>query len=96
MPAAGIQSSMSDTDEQKLGDLSPSAKLVFWVIDREGPVTQQHIAEETLLPQRTVRYGIRKLTEINAITEQSNPFDARQTLYATAHTDHSAETPWTK
>jgi DNA-binding MarR family transcriptional regulator len=83
---------MSDTGEQKLGNLPPSAKLVFWAIDHEGPITQQQIAEETLLPKRTVRYGIDKLTEINAITEQRNPLDARQTLYATSHTDPSTRT----
>lgn len=83
---------MSDTGEQQLRDLPPSAKLVFWVIDHDGPVTQQRIAEETLLPKRTVRYGIAKLTEINAITEQRNPLDARQTLYVTAHTDSSTRT----
>jgi transcriptional antiterminator len=83
---------MSDTGEQKLVDLPPSAKLVFWVIDHKGPITQQRIAEETLLSKRTVRYGIAELTEINAITKQSNPLDARQSLYTTVHTDPSTGT----
>jgi DNA-binding MarR family transcriptional regulator len=74
---------MDETGEQKLMDLPPSAKLVFWVIDREGPVTQKRIAEETLLPKRTVRYALGRLTEINVITEERNLTDARQTLYST-------------
>jgi DNA-binding MarR family transcriptional regulator len=83
---------MSDTGEQKLGDLPPSAKLVFWVIDQEEPVTQKRIVEETLLPKRTVRYGIDRLIDINIITKQRNPYDARQLLYTIAHTDSSTGT----
>jgi DNA-binding MarR family transcriptional regulator len=64
----------------------------IWVIDHEGPVTQQRIVEETLLPVRTVRYGIERLIEINVITKQRSPFDARQTLYTPVHTDSSTGT----
>jgi DNA-binding MarR family transcriptional regulator len=76
---------MDGTGEQKLMDLPPSAKLVFWVVDREGPVTQKRIAEETLLPKRTVRYALGRLAETDAVTEETNLTDARQTLYSTSH-----------
>jgi hypothetical protein len=40
----------------RVRELPPSAKLVAKVLDYEETLTQSQIAEETLLPARTVRY----------------------------------------
>jgi len=40
-------------------DLPPSAKLVAKVLDYNDTLTQSELAEETLLPPRTVRYAPR-------------------------------------
>jgi len=67
-----------------LADLPPSAKLVYYLLAEEAPLTQRAISDESLLPQRTVRYAITRLEDINAITEQVNLSDPRQSLYETA------------
>ena len=83
---------MSDTGEHQLADLPPSAKLVFVVLDHEGTLTQKQLVEETRLSARTVRYALNRLTEINAISEQMNLKDARQTLYTTTRSISSPRT----
>jgi hypothetical protein len=72
---------MSDTDERKLADLPPSAKLVFGVLEHEGALTQKRLVEETRLSVRTVRYALGRLKDINAVNEQISFMDARQMLY---------------
>jgi DNA-binding MarR family transcriptional regulator len=74
---------MSDEVNQRLPNLPPSAKLVFTVIEQEEPLTQKQIAEKSRLPERTVRYALGRLREIDAITENMSLRDARQTLYTT-------------
>ena len=73
--------------DQRLLDLPPSAKLVFAVLGEEGPLTQKQIAKKSRLAQRTVRYAVRRLEEIDAITEEMNFMDARQMIYTTTR-DH--------
>ena len=72
---------MSEEISQKLLDLSPSAKLVFTVLENEEPLTQKQIAEETLLPPRTVRYALTQLKEIERVSEDVRLSDARQSYY---------------
>lgn len=72
---------MANNCRQVLADLPPSGKLVYYVIRREGPLTQKAIADESLLPPRTVRYAINRLEDIDVITKQVNIRDARQSLY---------------
>lgn len=75
---------------QQLLDLPPSAKLVFTVLDEEGPLTQQQIAEKTRLSSRTARYALTQLEEISAIEEQISFADARQKIYQ-LHCETSSE-----
>ena len=44
-------------------------------------MTQQEIAEETLLPARTVRYALNRLDEENVIDSRFSFSDARKRLY---------------
>jgi DNA-binding MarR family transcriptional regulator len=74
--------STSETDRWRaVRDLPPSAKLVAKVLDYEAPLTQKGIAEETLLPARTVRYALTRLEEADVVTSRFSFSDARKRLY---------------
>ncbi|GAB7017946.1 helix-turn-helix domain-containing protein [Halostagnicola sp. A-GB9-2] len=62
-------------------DLPPSAKLVAKVLEYNDTMTQQQIADETLLPARTVRYALNRLDEENVIDSRFSFSDARKRLY---------------
>lgn len=62
-------------------DLPPSAKLVFKVLEYDGPLTQKQLVDETMLAPRTVRYALERLDDADVVTEAVYIQDARQTLY---------------
>ncbi len=62
-------------------ELPPSAKLVAKVLEYNDTMTQQQIAEETLLPSRTVRYALNRLDEENVVESRFSFSDARKRLY---------------
>jgi DNA-binding Lrp family transcriptional regulator len=70
----------SDGDEV-LDDLPPSAKLVYKVLEYDGPLTQKGIVEESMLSARTVRYALERLEGIGVVDEDVYFADARQNLY---------------
>lgn len=72
---------MAGTDEETLGDLPPSAKLVFKVLEYNGTLTQKGIVEESMLSARTVRYALERLEEIGVVEEDVYFADARQNIY---------------
>ena len=72
---------MAGTNEESLDDLPPSAKLVFKVLEYNGPLTQKGIVEESMLSARTVRYALERLETIGAVDEDVYFADARQNLY---------------
>lgn len=72
---------MDDATEEELTDLPPSAKLVFKVLEYNGPMTQKGIVEESMLSARTVRYALERLEEIDVVEEDVYFADARQNLY---------------
>lgn len=74
----------STTTREVLSDLPPSSKLVVAVLETDGPLTQKELAEKTLMPPRTVRYGIERLDDENLIITRPNVFDARQNYYLLA------------
>ncbi|SFS77219.1 MarR family transcriptional regulator [Halostagnicola kamekurae] len=63
-------------------DLPPSAKLVAKVLEYNDTMTQQQIADETLLPARTVRYALNRLDDQNVIDSRFSFSDARKRLYS--------------
>ncbi len=65
----------------ELRELPPSAKLVLKVLEYNGTMTQGQIAEETLLPTRTVRYALNRLEDVGAIRSRFSFSDARKRLY---------------
>ena len=72
---------MADSDGEELSDLPPSAKLVYKVLEYNGPMTQKDIVEESMLSARTVRYALERLEDIEIVTEDVYFADARQNLY---------------
>jgi DNA-binding MarR family transcriptional regulator len=67
---------------EELSDSPPSAKLVFKILERNGPLTQQELAKETMLPKRTVRFGLTRLTEAGLVESRMSFRDARQSVYS--------------
>jgi len=63
-------------------ELPPSAKLVAKVLEYNDTMTQQQIADETLLPSRTVRYALNRLDEKNVVESRFSFSDARKRLYS--------------
>lgn len=82
---------MAGTDEDELSDLPPSAKLVYKVLEYDGPLTQKQIVNESMLSARTVRYALERLENIGIVNEDIYFADARQNLYQLAD-EQSAET----
>lgn len=73
---------MSATPAERLSDQSPSAKLVFLVLERHGSLTQREICDESLLTARTARYALSRLEEEGLIEERISFRDARQRIYS--------------
>lgn len=75
---------MSDSPDPsaELADLPPSAKLVHLVLERESPLTQGELVEQTQLSARTVRSALRKLEGRELVDEGVCLKDARKRLYS--------------
>lgn len=80
---------MAETDGETIADLPPSAKLVYKVLEYNGPLTQKGIVEESMLSARTVRYALERLEEVGAVDEDVYFADARQNLYEIVTEDDS-------
>jgi DNA-binding MarR family transcriptional regulator len=66
---------------ERLSELPPSAKLVAKVLETEAPLSQGQIAEESLLPDRTVRYALNRLEEEELVGSRYSFQDARKQVY---------------
>ncbi|MFB6178169.1 MAG: MarR family transcriptional regulator [Halorientalis sp.] len=79
-------SESAETDTGAVGweavrDLPPSAKLVAKTLEYNETLTQSQLAEETLLPPRTVRYALNRLEEVGAVDSRFSFSDARKRIY---------------
>jgi DNA-binding MarR family transcriptional regulator len=86
MSASDIQSADADSEHETSGweavrDLPPSAKLVAKVLEYNDTLTQSQLAEETLLPPRTVRYALSRLEDVGVIDSRFSFADARKRIY---------------
>jgi len=70
-----------DVGTTAITELSPSAKLVYKVLEYEGSLTQEEIAAESRLCSRTVRYALGKLEDQDLIASRVCLEDARQSKY---------------
>jgi len=71
-----------DTSWDAVSDLPPSAKLVAKSLEYQGSLTQSQLAEETLLPARTVRYALSRLEEVDVVESRFSFSDARKRVYS--------------
>lgn len=77
------QSPIKTNDEfrERLRELPPSAKLVAKVLESEDPLSQGQLAEESLLPDRTVRYALNRLNDADLVDSRYSFRDARKQVY---------------
>lgn len=66
---------------ERLRELPPSAKLVARVLSDNGPMGPGSIAEQSLLPKRTVRYALTALDDADLVAARSSLQDARKQVY---------------
>ena len=73
---------LSETEyRDRLRELPPSAKLVAKVLEGEAPLSQGQLADESLLPDRTVRYALNRLEECGLVGSRYSFKDARKQVY---------------
>ncbi|MCY4730043.1 winged helix-turn-helix domain-containing protein [Natronomonas gomsonensis] len=84
MSVTDVQSKADAVDWEAVADLPPSAKLVAKVLEYNDRLTQSQLAEETMLPPRTVRYALTRLEEVDAVDSRFSFTDARKRVYALA------------
>jgi len=68
----------------QLSDVPPSAKLVHWDLERNGPATQGQLSERTLLSQRTIRSALDALEDAGLVEKEIYVPDARKKVYHAA------------
>lgn len=72
----------TESFEDRLRELPPSAKLVAKVLEIDAPLSQSQLAEESLLPDRTVRYALNRLEESDLVVSRYSFHDARKQVYS--------------
>jgi DNA-binding MarR family transcriptional regulator len=78
----GEEGPLADPEfREQLRELPPSAKLVAKVLEGEAPLSQGQLAEESLLPDRTVRYALNRLEDSNLVGSRYSFHDARKQVY---------------
>ena len=83
LSATEAESAPADEEEfrDRLSELPPSAKLVAKVLEIDSPLSQGELAEESLLPDRTVRYALNRLGEEDLVESRYSFEDARKQVY---------------
>ncbi|ADD06386.1 NP_1176A family transcription regulator [Natrialba magadii ATCC 43099] len=79
--AAAEEVLSADEYRERLRDLPPSAKLVAKVLETDSPLSQGQLAEESLLPDRTVRYALNRLEDVGLVGSRYSFRDARKQVY---------------
>ena len=82
MSASELEAESDAAGWEAVAELPPSAKLVAKVLEHNERLTQSQLAEETMLPPRTVRYALTRLEEIDAVDSRFSFTDARKRVYA--------------
>ncbi len=79
---AHSQETLSEGEfRERLRELPPSAKLVAKVLESDSPLSQGQLADESLLPDRTVRYALNRLEESELVASRYSFKDARKQVY---------------
>ncbi|KDE59238.1 ArsR family transcriptional regulator [Halostagnicola sp. A56] len=84
--ATATEEPLTETEyRERLRDLPPSAKLVAKVLETDSPLSQGQLAEESLLPDRTVRYALNRLEDVDLVESRYSFRDARKQVYSLNH-----------
>jgi DNA-binding MarR family transcriptional regulator len=83
-PGGSIADVVTTDRRERLRELPPSAKLVAKVLQVEGTMSLEEVAEESMLPDRTARYALNRLTDADVVAVRHDPYDARRRLYSLA------------
>ncbi|WP_246998992.1 helix-turn-helix domain-containing protein [Halosolutus gelatinilyticus] len=84
--AATAEEPLSEDEyRDRLRELPPSAKLVAKVLESDSPLSQGQLAEESLLPDRTVRYALNRLEDVGLVDSRYSFRDARKQVYYLNH-----------
>lgn len=78
---SAVAEQAADDFRERLRELPPSAKLVAKVLETDAPLSQGRLAEESLLPDRTVRYALNRLEESDLVESRYSFQDARKQVY---------------
>ena len=81
MSATELETDTGTVGGDAVADLPPSAKLVAKVLEYNERLTQSQLAEETMLPARTVRYALTRLEDAGAVESRFSFTDARKRVY---------------
>ncbi len=79
-PEPSVRETLRDKLAEAAG-MPPSAKFVLKVLELKGPLTARELAEETMLPERTVRRALSELLRRGLVRRVVNLRDARQFYY---------------
>ena len=66
---------------RELGKMPPSAKLVYKLLEYEGPMSLEELRRKGLLPDRTVRSALGLLLEAGLIRSKTSLRDARRRIF---------------
>jgi len=65
----------------EVADLSPSAKLVYLVLEDAGPCSVADLRGRTQLSDRSLRRALDELDDVEVVESRANPRDARSDEY---------------
>lgn len=60
---------------------TPSAKLIYLILQHKGRLTKSELLEKTMLSRSTVHTGIDQLLSCEVIEKQTRLQDARERVY---------------
>lgn len=63
--------------QRQIMKLPPSAKFILFLLKLKGPLNRKKIIGQTLMPDRTVGFAIKKLVEHGLIQKQDPNFQLR-------------------
>lgn len=77
-----VHTTLSEQEyRDRLRELPPSAKLVAKILEMDSSLSQGQLADESLLPDRTVRYALNRLEETGLVESRYSIHDARRQVY---------------
>lgn len=74
-------SKSSDISKSRFAELTPTAKLIYKLLQFNGHMTQFDLIEETRIPGRTLRRSLELLSEQGHITQKTSAGDKRKKIY---------------